>query len=110
MRFVYDLGICAVARCRGLGHLLFHLTTGSHPFHGFAPVALFLSLATRAQRPRVEIDEINRFILDVIPQDHQIVAVIKGVHGKQENHPVTEAVPPLLETGGERAAMIAETR
>jgi hypothetical protein len=32
---------------------------------------------------RVEIDEINGFILNVIPQDLKIVAVVKGVHGKR---------------------------
>jgi len=30
---------------------------------------------------RVEIDQVNGFILDVIPKDLQIVAVVKGVPG-----------------------------
>ena len=30
----------------------------------------------------VKIDEINRLVLDLFPQDLQIVAVVKGVQGK----------------------------
>jgi hypothetical protein len=40
-------------------------------------------IAVRVKR-RVEIDQVNRLILDVVPEDLQIVAVVKGVHGKRE--------------------------
>jgi len=32
---------------------------------------------------RVEIDQVYRLVLDVLPQDVEIVAVVKGVHGKK---------------------------
>ena len=32
---------------------------------------------------RVQIDQVNRLVLDVVPQDIQIVAVVESVHGKK---------------------------
>ena len=40
-----------------------------------------LIIAVAIER-RVQIDEVDGLVLDVIPQDVQIVAVVKGVHGK----------------------------
>ncbi len=32
---------------------------------------------------RVEVDQVDGLVLDVFPQDVQIVAVVEGVHGKK---------------------------